>query len=102
MRRLIASHRFCRNQRIHDSRGCGGLHAKQGHRRLVNALAMLRNQPASAANKEKACRAYAASLYQSVTLRQVAASSGDGERYLALLDSTINAFNDLLATKCGS
>jgi hypothetical protein len=64
--------------------------------------AMLRNQPASAANKEKACRAYAASLYQSVTLRQVAASRGDGERYLALLDSTINAFNDLLATKCSS
>jgi hypothetical protein len=64
--------------------------------------ATLRNQPASAADKEKTCRAYAASFYQSVTLRQVAASRGGGERYLALLDFTINAFNDLLATKCSS
>jgi hypothetical protein len=69
----------------------------------IDALqATLRNQPVSAADKEKTCRAYAASFYQSVTLRQVAASRGDGERYLALLDSAINAFNDPLATKCSS
>ena len=49
--------------------------------------ATLRSQPASAANKDKTCRAYAASFYQSVTLRQAAASRGDGERYLVLLDS---------------
>jgi hypothetical protein len=64
--------------------------------------ATLRSQPASAAEKEKTCRAYAASFYQSVTRRQAAAGRGDGERYLALLDSAINAFNDLLATKCSS
>jgi hypothetical protein len=61
-----------------------------------------RSQPANAADKEKNCRAYAASFYESVTLRQAAARCVDGERNLAVLDSEINAFNDLLATKCGS
>ena len=64
--------------------------------------ATLRSQPASATDKEKTCRAYAASFYQSVTRRQAAAGRGDDERYLALLDSAINALNDLLATKCSS
>ena len=62
---------------------------------------LLRSQPAKAAEKEKICRAYAASFYESVTLRQAAARCADGERNLAVLDSEINAFNDLLATKCG-
>ena len=61
---------------------------------------MVRSQPANAAHNEKACRAYAASFYQSVTLRQTAARYADGGRTLALLDSVVNAFNDLLATKC--
>jgi hypothetical protein len=64
--------------------------------------ATLRSQPANAADKEKTCRAYAASFYQSVTLRQTAARCVDGERNLAVLDSEINAFNDLLAAKCDS
>ena len=63
--------------------------------------ATVRSQPANAADNEKACRAYVASFYESVTLRQVAARYADGGRTLALLDSVINAFNDLLATKCG-
>jgi hypothetical protein len=62
--------------------------------------ATVRSQPANAADNEKACRAYAASFYESVTLRQAAARYADGERTLALLDSVINAFNDLLATSC--
>lgn len=62
---------------------------------------LLRSQPAEAADKEKTCRAYAASFYESVTLRQTATRCADGERNLAVLDSEINAFNDLLATKCG-
>jgi hypothetical protein len=61
---------------------------------------MVRSQPANAADNEKACRAYAASFYQSVTLRQTAATYAGGGRSLALLDSVINSFNDLLATKC--
>jgi hypothetical protein len=64
--------------------------------------ATLRSQPAGAADNEKTCRAYAASFYESVTLRQAAARRVDRERNLAALDSEINAFNDLLATKCGS
>jgi hypothetical protein len=60
----------------------------------------VRGQQANAADNEKACRAYAASFYQSVTLRQTAARYADGGRTLALLDSVINSFNDLLATKC--
>ena len=63
--------------------------------------ATVRGQPANAADNEKACRAYAASFYESVTLRKAAAKYADGDRTLALLDSVINAFNDLLATKCG-
>jgi hypothetical protein len=62
--------------------------------------ATVRSQPANAADNEKACRAYAASFYQSVTLRQTAARYAEGGRTLALLDSVVNAFNDLLATKC--
>jgi hypothetical protein len=52
-------------------------------------------------DKENTCRAYAASFYQSVMLRQVAASRTGGAPVLVALDSVINAFNDLLATRCG-
>jgi hypothetical protein len=64
--------------------------------------ATLRSQRASAADNAKTCRAYAASFYESVMLRQAAAKCVDGERNLAVLDSEINTFNDLLAAKCGS
>jgi hypothetical protein len=63
--------------------------------------AAVRSQPASVADKEKSCRGYAASFYESVMLRHVAAQRVDGAQVLAALDSVINAFNDLLATKCG-
>jgi hypothetical protein len=36
-----------------------------------------------------------------VTLRQAAAKCVHSERELLELDSEVNAFNDLLATKCG-
>jgi hypothetical protein len=58
----------------------------------------VQSQSADAADKEKACHAYAASFYESVMRRQAAATRG--ERVLVVLDSVINAFNDLLATKC--
>ena len=63
--------------------------------------ASVQSQLANVADKEKTCRAYAASFYESVALRQTAASRVDGGRVLAAIDSVINAFNDLLATKCG-
>ena len=62
----------------------------------------VQRRPVNAADNEKTCRAYAASFYESVVLRQAAAGRVDGERVLAALDSVINAFNDLLATKCSS
>ena len=62
---------------------------------------LVRSQPAKTADKETTCRAYAASFYESVTLRDAVARCAAGARNLAVLDSVINAFNDLLATKCG-
>jgi hypothetical protein len=63
-------------------------------------LEMLRSPPAKEAD-EKICRAYATLFYEAVTLRQVATTCTAGERNLAVLDSEINAFNDLMATRCG-
>ena len=62
---------------------------------------LLRSQTAKPADREKICGAYAASFYESVTLRQAIANCATGGRNLAVLDSEINAFNDLLARKCG-
>ena len=67
-----------------------------------NIWGTVQSQAANAADKEKACRAYAASFYEFVMQRQAAAGRVDGARLLTALDSVINAFNDLLATKCGS
>ena len=69
---------------------------------MVRALlATVHSKPDNAADNEKTCRAYAASYYESVMLRQAAAGRR-GAWVLTALDSVINAFNDLLATKCGS
>jgi hypothetical protein len=71
------------------------------------AIAATRSQFNNAADHEAACRAYAASFYASVTARQAAAGCiretdhADNGQEIAALDSEINAFNDLLATKCG-
>ena|SRR5437016_4193913 len=64
--------------------------------------AILHGKPANAADNEKTCRAHAASFHESMMLRQAAAGRVDGARVLTALDFVINAFNDLLATKCGS
>ncbi|MGV7214680.1 hypothetical protein [Bradyrhizobium sp. UFLA05-112] len=64
-------------------------------------LATVQSQLDNATDKEKRCRAYAASFYESVMLRHAAANRVDGAQVLAAIDSVINAFNDLLATKCG-
>src|SRR5258708_32867011 len=59
----------------------------------------VRSQPANAADNEKACRAYAPSFYQSVTLRQAASRYVYGERTLAVLVFVFKSFNVSLATK---
>jgi len=62
--------------------------------------AAVRSQLNKTTDQEAACRAYAASFYESVTTRQAAAGcTGDAD--ITALDSVINGFNDLLATKCG-
>ena len=67
--------------------------------------ATVRTQPAKTADNQTTCRAYAASFYESVMLRQAAAlctRDADRARNLSVLDSEIDAFNNLLASKCGS
>ncbi|MGB6396602.1 MAG: hypothetical protein WBF73_13060 [Bradyrhizobium sp.] len=56
----------------------------------------------NAADNEKTCRAYAASFYESVVLRQTAEGRVDGARVLIALESVIDAFKHLSATKCVS
>jgi hypothetical protein len=62
--------------------------------------AAVRSQLNKATDHEAACRAYAASFYQSVTTRQ-AATGCTGDADITALDADINAFNDLLASRCG-
>jgi hypothetical protein len=61
--------------------------------------AAIRSRFGKATDHEAACRAYAASFYESVTTRQAAAGCLD-DVDISALDSEVNAFNDLLA-KCG-
>jgi hypothetical protein len=67
--------------------------------------ATVRSQPAKTADSQTTCRTYATSFYELVTLHQAAAlcsRDADQARNLVVLDLEINAFNNLLATKCGS
>ena len=67
--------------------------------------AAVRTQPTKIADSQTTCRAYAASFYESVKLRQEAAlcsRNTDQARNLMILDLEIDAFNNLLATRCGS
>ena len=62
--------------------------------------AAVRRQFSKTTDGEAACRAYAASFYESVTTRQAAAGCTD-DADINAIDAEINAFNDLLATRCG-
>ena len=79
-----------------------GLAAESTLNKDVNAARAVSATVHSKPADEKTCRAYAASFYKSVMLRQAAADRVDGAWLLTALDSVINAFNDLFATKCGS
>jgi hypothetical protein len=82
-----------------------GLAAESTLNKDVNAAravsATVRRKPDNAADNERTCRGYAASFHASVMRRQ-AAGRVDGVWVLTSLDSVINAFKGLLATKCGS
>jgi hypothetical protein len=65
----------------------------------------VRKQFVNTTDHAMACRVFAASFYESVLTRHAAvACARDAERDpdISALDSEINAFNDLLAAKCGS
>jgi len=62
--------------------------------------AAVRSQFRKTADRDAECRAYVASFYESVTTRQAAAGC-TGDTDITALDSEINAFNELLATRCG-
>ena len=83
-----------------------GLAAESTLNKDVNAvralLATVHSKPDNAADNDKTCRAYAASSYESLMLRQAAAGDVNGARMLTALDSVINAFKHLFATKCSS
>lgn len=83
-----------------------GLAAESTLNKDVNAAravsATVHSKPANAADNEKTCRAYAASFYESVVLRQTAEGRVDGARVLIALESVIDAFKHLSATKCVS
>jgi hypothetical protein len=55
------------------------------------------------ARSETSCRSYGANFVEAVTARQAASVCRSGielQRTLELLDTEINAFNDLIATHC--
>lgn len=63
----------------------------------------VRNSHVDPANHEMSCRSYNANFVEAVTVRQAASVCRSGielQRTLELLDSEINAFNDLIATRC--
>ena len=83
-----------------------GLAAESTLNKDVNAAravsATVHSKPNNAADNDKTCRAYAASFFESVMRQQAAAGRVDGARVLTALDSVIDAFKHVLATKCGS
>jgi hypothetical protein len=63
-----------------------------------------RRSPTDPALREKNCRAYGIQFYEAVTARQATSAcrdSTDHQRDLELLDSEIDAFNNLIAAQCG-
>src|SRR5262249_44956357 len=67
--------------------------------------AAARQSRVASAHGETQCQVYGISFYEAATVRQAVATCRDGvdrQRDLALIDSEIEAFNNLIATQCGS
>ena len=63
-----------------------------------------RQIPMEPALADKHCRAFGSQFYEAVTARQATSACQDGidhQRDLVLLDSEIEAFNNLIAAQCG-
>jgi len=84
-----------------DLSGCGRVsNLSAAHLRW----AAVRKSKADSARSEESCRAYGTNFFEAVTARQAASLCTDGierQRALELLDSEIDAFNDIMATQCG-
>jgi hypothetical protein len=66
--------------------------------------AAVRKSRVGPAHNAENCRSYGSNFFEAVTTRQAASFCRDGidrRRILELLDSEIDAFNDLIATQCG-
>jgi hypothetical protein len=66
--------------------------------------AAVRQSRGDTPNNEKSCRAYSINFYEAVTPRQAVSICKDGvgrQPLLDVLDAEIDAFNDLLAARCG-
>jgi hypothetical protein len=60
-------------------------------------------EPRHPAHNEEDCHSYTTNFFEAVTARQAASFCKDGidrVRILELIDSEIDAFNDLIATLC--
>ena len=83
-----------------DASVCGqiqGLDASRLHWETV------RKNRVNPANHEMSCRAYDANFVEAIMARRAASACRSGielQRMLELLDSEINAFNELIATLC--
>ena len=65
--------------------------------------AAVRKKPVNPAHNEESCRSYGTNFFEAVTTRQAASfcrDSIDRQGTLELLDSEIDAFNDLIAAQC--
>src|SRR4051794_34906636 len=83
-----------------DGSACGQLGDLVATRLRWETIRKSRVDPA---NHEPSCRSYDANFVEAVTARQAASVCRSGielQRTLELLDSEINAFNDLIATHC--
>jgi|SRR4051794_32609628 hypothetical protein len=83
-----------------------GLAAVSTLNKDVNAARTVRatvhSRPHHAADDDETCRAQAASFYQSVMRQQATVGRVDGARVLTAVDSVIDAFKDVFATKCAT
>jgi hypothetical protein len=65
--------------------------------------AALRKNHVDPGHSDENCRSYATNFFEAVAVRQAASFCKDGnerQRLLELLDFEIDAFNDLIATRC--
>jgi hypothetical protein len=83
-----------------DISSCGQLSGLSADRMRWAALRKSRAEPGQNADN---CRSYGSNFFEAVTKRQAASFCKEGidrQRILELLDSEIDAFNDLIAAQC--